>query len=87
MDTFHISYIIEGRSLYSAGIYYWNIVEGRTGDVETAGRSIDVQTRTHKVILKPREERLDPHSGRVPRIVEEEVMEVTVSVFLVDDTR
>jgi hypothetical protein len=57
----------------------WNVGEGRIGDVETVGDMIDVQARTHKAILKPREEPLDPHSGRIPRIVEEKVMEVTVS--------
>jgi hypothetical protein len=47
VDTFHISYIIKGRSLNSAAIYYREYCGreiSRTCDVETVGHSIDVQT-------------------------------------------
>jgi hypothetical protein len=47
-------------------------VEGRAaGDMDTAGHSIDVQTRSQKLkaILKPREELVDPRSVHIPRIV------------------
>ena len=83
----HFSRHLYRRSLNGAVIYHLNIVEGRSGDVDTVGHSVDVQTRTHKAILKPREERLDPHSGSIPRIVEERVMKVTVSVFIDDGAR
>jgi hypothetical protein len=39
--------------------------------MDTAGHSIDVQTRSQKLkaILKPREELVDPRSVHIPRIV------------------
>jgi hypothetical protein len=48
VDTSHICYIIKGRPLNNAAIYWWNIGGRESGDVETVERSIDVQARSQE---------------------------------------